>query len=155
MKPLRATLLLAVTLAANLTAADTNDWRVTKPAGTRFAAVDIWLDSAAQPLAAYQLTFTARRGDVKIVGVEGGDHPAYQTPPYYDPNAMQHDRVILAAFNTATADKLPHGQSRVATIHLQVSGATAPVYAVKLQAAADAAGQPIAVTAQIKERSTP
>jgi hypothetical protein len=121
----------------------------------RFRALDLFVDSGAHPLAAYQLSFTAISGDVKIVGIEGGEHPAFKEPPHYDPRAIQNERAILAAFNTASADNLPKGRTRVATIHVQISGATTPVYAVKLQAAANHDGSPAASQTSFQERNGP
>ena len=43
---------------------------------TRFEAIDIYIDSGAQPLAAYQVELRATSGDVKAVGIEGGDPSA-------------------------------------------------------------------------------
>lgn len=111
----------------------------------RFCAVDIYVDSQSTPLAAYQLEFTATNGVAKIVGIEGGEHPAFRNPPYYDPKAMQHDRVIIAAFSTAAPDQLPAGKTRVATIHIQTSEGTPPAFEVKVQAAADSQGNNILV----------
>jgi len=64
----------------------------------RFAVVDVYVDSGNQPLAAYQCGLTAARGDVKIVGVEGGEHAAFAEPPYYDPAAMMNDRTAVFVF---------------------------------------------------------
>ncbi len=91
---------------------------VTDRSATRFTTVDIYLDSGDMPLAAYQLQFKATEGEVKIVGIEGGEHDAFSEPPYYDPEAIQRERVIIAAFNTSDASQLPAGRTRVATIHL-------------------------------------
>jgi hypothetical protein len=115
----------------------------TNTAAVRFRAVDIFVDSKDIPLAAYQLEFTATNGTVKIVGIEGGAHPAFAQPPFYDPKAMQHERVILAAFSTAAADKLPKGKTRVATIHLQTSGSIEPKFETKLQTAGGSDGKRI------------
>jgi hypothetical protein len=120
----------------------------------RFSAIDVIADSGANPLAAYQLTVSAKIGTVRIVGIEGGEHPAFQDPPYYDPQAMQHDRVILAAFNTAPADKLPKGKTRLATIHLQITGATEPRYSIALQTAANTAGAPISCQVTLERKNT-
>ncbi|MCX5671268.1 MAG: hypothetical protein NTU94_08140 [Planctomycetota bacterium] len=109
--------------------------------GVRFAAVDVWIDSGAQALAAWQFELAAETGSVKIVGIEGGEHPAFKTPPYYDPAAMQHDRVILAAFSTGR--DLPTGRTRVARIHVQVTGNMQPEYAVRLDTAGSPDGQRI------------
>jgi len=124
-------------------------------AGTRFSTVEVFVDSGAQPLAAYQLTFSATRGDVKIVGIEGGEHPAFKEAPHYDPRAIQHERAILAAFNTASADNLPKGRTRVATVHVQITGAVTPVYAVKLEAAANHEGSRVAGQSSFQERNGP
>jgi len=124
-------------------------------APVRFSAVEVFVDSGAQPLAAYQLTFTATSGDVKIVGIEGGEHPAFKEAPHYDPKAIQHERAILAAFNTASADNLPKGRTRVATVHVQITGAVRPVYAVKLEAAANLEGSRVAGQPSFQERNGP
>ncbi len=119
----------------------------------RFRAVDISLDTKDKPLAAYQLEFLATAGDVKIVGIEGGEHSAFAQPPFYDPKAMQQDRVITAAFSTEVADKLPKGKTRVATIHIQTKGAVEPKFELKLQVAADAGGNKITAQASVEERN--
>ena len=121
-------------------------------ATVRFNALEVFVDSGTKPLAAYQLTFIATSGEVKIVSIEGGEHPAFKEPPNYDPKAIQHERAILAAFNTISADNLPKGRTRVATVHVQITGATAPVYAVKLDAAADAEGAPVAGQTSVQEK---
>ena len=118
----------------------------------RFQAVDIFIDSKETPLAAYQLEFLVKTGDAKVVGVEGGEHPAFKVAPFYDPKAIQHERVIIAAFNTTSGDKLPQGRTRVATIHLQVTGERNPDYAVKLEAAATLEGRKIVVETTYEER---
>jgi len=120
--------------------------------GLRFRAVDVFVDSDARPLAAYQLIFSTATGDAKVVGIEGGEHPAFQLPPYYDPKAIQRERVILAAFNTSSADKLPKGKTRVATIHLQLTGAKEPQFSARLQAAADPGAQPIPCKIHLEQR---
>jgi len=104
----------------------------------RFAPVHIYLDSGDKPLAAYQFELKARTGQIKIVGVEGGAHPAFKEAPYYDPAALLNDRIIIAAFNTGS--DLPHGRTRIATIHLQILGDAEPQYELKLIVAADPEG---------------
>jgi hypothetical protein len=106
----------------------------------RFTTVDIVIDAGDAPLAAYQIEFKATTPGVTIVGIEGGDHPAFSEPPYYDPKAIQQERVILASFNTADANDLPTGKTRVATIHLEVSGGIPPQYTIDLAVAADPQG---------------
>jgi hypothetical protein len=107
----------------------------------RFAPLHIYIDSGGQALAAFQFELKTTAGQIKIVGVEGGDHPAYKQPPYYDPAALANDRIIIAAFNTDS--DLPQGQSRVATVHLQIIGDAEPEYELQLAVAADADGSEI------------
>jgi hypothetical protein len=116
----------------------------------RFTYLDVYIDSKDQPLAAYQFELAAERGDVKIVGIEGGEHAAFKAPPYYDPAAMSQDHVILAAFNTGK--DLPTGKTRVARVHVQVAGEAKPEYVIKLEVAASSEGQPISgATAMVSE----
>jgi hypothetical protein len=118
----------------------------------RFCAVDIYVDSGSTPLAAYQLEFAATNGVAKIVGVEGGDHPTFRQPPFYDPKAMQRDRVIIAAFSTAAPDQLPAGKTRVATIHLQTYQGVTPGFELKLDTAADSQGNKISVQTSFEQK---
>jgi hypothetical protein len=122
---------------------------------TRFETVDVFVDAHDTALAAYQLEFSARAGSIRIAGIEGGAHAAFSTPPYYDPKAMQQDRVILAAFSTGAPSTLPSGRTRVATIHLQVRGSKPPEFQIKLQTAADASGRTTPAEAAFVERNTP
>jgi hypothetical protein len=124
----------------------------TNSSAIRFRTVDIVLDSKDASLAAYQIEVSATAGDVKIVGIEGGEHSAFAQPPFYDPKAMQHDRVIIATFSTESAGKLPKGKTRVATIHVQTKGEVEPKFELKLQAAANAGGNKIAAEASVEER---
>ena len=57
----------------------------TNNAAVRFVAVDIFVDSQDKSLAAYQLEFSVTNGVAKIVGIEGGEHPAFREAPFYDP----------------------------------------------------------------------
>ncbi len=107
----------------------------------RFAPVHIYIDSGSKPLAAYQFELKAAAGQIKIVGVEGGEHAAFKEAPYYDPAALMDDRIIIAAFNTGR--DLPAGRTRVATIHLQIFGDAEPEYQLTLVAAADNNGEKI------------
>jgi hypothetical protein len=129
-----------------------------KPQGDQtpasFQIIDVFIDSAGKPLGAYQLDFHATSGDVRIAGIEGGAVPAFAEPPFYDPKAMQREQVILAAFSLDEAETLPVERTRVATIHLQVLGRSAPEFEIRLQAAADAAGSNIAAEASFEERIT-
>jgi len=118
----------------------------------RFFAVDVFVDTKEAPLAAYQLEFTVTNGIAKIVGIEGGEHPAFTEPPFYDPKAIQQERVILAAFSTAAPSQLPKGKTRVATIHLQATGSTELKFEAKLQAAAGSNGKRIEAAINTEEK---
>ena len=118
----------------------------------RFAAVDVHLDSGPTPLAAYQFELTAETGEFSIVGIEGGEHPAFAKPPYYDPAALSRDRVIIAAFHIGP--DLPAGKTRVARVHVRAVGPEEPDYIVNLEVAASADGTEIPVTASITQGHT-
>ncbi|NOS71228.1 MAG: hypothetical protein HOP33_15010 [Verrucomicrobia bacterium] len=117
-----------------------------------FRAVEVFLNATNAPLAAYQLEFKAVGGDVKIVGIEGGEHPAFAGPSFYDPQAMQQERVILAAFSTNSVTQLPTGRTRVATIHLQVRHGSKLKFETKLEAAADSNGNKITAGVAVEEK---
>lgn len=115
----------------------------------RFEPVDVYVDSGTAPLAAYQFELKATAGRVAIVGLEGGEHPAFKEAPYYDPAALTKDRVVVAAFSTG--HDLPHGRTRVARLHMQVTGEEKPVYAVRLVVAASADGKEIPASVSLGE----
>jgi len=123
-------------------------------AAVQFRAVDIYVDSKEQPLAAYQLEFSVTNGAsaAKIAGIEGGESLAFSEPPFYDPRAIQHERVIIAAFSTNAVSNLPKGKTRVATIHLQTSRVVEPEFELKLEVAADLNGNRIPAQATARER---
>jgi hypothetical protein len=118
------------------------DYSTAQP-GVHFAPLHIYIDSGSKSLAAYQFELKASAGQIKIVGVEGGSPEAFKEAPYYDPAALQNDRIIIAAFSTA--GNLPKGRTRVATLHLQIIGEIEPQYELKLIVAADADGNEIPV----------
>ena len=107
----------------------------------RFEAVDVFVDSGNQALAAWQLELTSRSKGVEIVSIEGGEHPAFSEPAYYDPRAMQNNRVILGAFNTG--NNLPSGRSRVARVHVQAKGPGKRLWHTELTTSANADGERI------------
>ena len=119
-----------------------------------FCAVDIFVDSGSSPLAAYQIKFAVTNGSAKIVGIEGGEHPAFKQPPFYDPKAIQGEVAIIASFNTAPGAELPTGKTRVATIHLQTVGNVAPQCEVNLQTAANSQGTKISLTVSLEKRKS-
>jgi hypothetical protein len=118
-----------------------------KTAKVSFAPVAVYIDSGDKPLAAYQFEFKAVKGEIKIVGVEGGESKAFHEPPYYDPKALMNNRIIIAAFNTGK--DLPIGKTRITTLHLQIIGDVSPEYEAKLVAAATADGQEISAQISI------
>jgi hypothetical protein len=85
--------------------------------GTRFVAVDVYVDAGDRKLAAWQVEIDTD-DRAAIVGVEGGEPAAYREPPAYDPAALQGGKIILAAFTTGDA---PSGKVRVARLHLMES----------------------------------
>jgi len=119
---------------------------------SRFCAVDIFVDSGRTPLAAYQLRFAVTNGVAKIAGIEGGEHPAFRQPPFYDPKAVQNEVAIVASFCTAEAAELPKGKTRVATIHLRATGTRPPQIDLKLQTAADTQGNKIYCLTSFEQR---
>jgi hypothetical protein len=120
-------------------------------AHSRFTYVDIMIDPKGQPLAAWQLEFSAELGQISLVGVEAGDHPAYAAkPPYYDPAALAGHRIILGDFSLAP--DLPKTKTRVARLMLEIKGDTQPQYVTKLIAAANPDGKTIPVDLSIVEK---
>ena len=109
----------------------------------RFDAIDVFVLTGDEPIAAYQLDLSAAKGIVTIVGIEGGDADVFAAPPFYDPLAIQNDRVIIAYFSTAKVNALPSGKVRIATIHVQITGNVKPEYDAKLTVAATVDGKPI------------
>lgn len=117
------------------------------PQPVRFEHVDVFVDAGPTPLGAYQVEITGTPGRVLLVGIEGGEHAAFNGPPYYDPAALQHERVIIGAFSLA--DDLPTGRTRVARLHVQISCEGAPEYTVNLVTAATTGGTKIPATAGV------
>jgi len=141
MKKFLAITLITVCLAISVFAQQAEQDEAASEAKVRFAPLHIYIDSGEEGLAAFQFELKATVGQIKIVGVEGGEHDAYKEPPYYDPAALARDRIIIAAFNTGK--KLPTGRSRAATIHLQIIGEIEPEYEIDLVVAANADGKEI------------
>jgi hypothetical protein len=119
------------------------------PNSVRFGALDVFIDPNGQPLAAYQFELKVAAGDVKLVGVEGGEHSAFGRPPYYDAAALTRQRIVIAAFNTG-AD-LPRTRTRVARLMIQVTGPTPPAYDATIQVAASPDAKPIQSTISVSE----
>ncbi len=167
------TLTPALSLRGRGGRSDDGSTLVAAAAPIRFAAIDIIIDTKDQPLAVYQLEFApadaADASRVTFVGIEGGEHEAFRAAPHYDPSAIQQERVIIGAFNTAEGDKLPRGKVKVATIHVQVTGAPGapdaagaddksppplPKFNVKLTVSATVDGKAIDATATTQVKGT-
>ncbi|MDB5334175.1 MAG: hypothetical protein JWP03_5326 [Phycisphaerales bacterium] len=114
------------------------------PERVSFVPLHVFIDPGGKPLAAYQIEVIATAGDATLVGIEGGDDPAYSDAPYYDKRAMRKHRIIIAAFNTGTA--LPTAPTRVATLMFRVAGTAEPHCAATLQVAASSDGKAIPAT---------
>lgn len=117
----------------------------------RFVAFDIIIDAGDAELGAYQLDIKDTTGIARIVGVEAGEHAAFaETPPYYDPEALNNEgRIVLAAYSTA--DDLPTGKTRVARLHMQLCGEQNADFDVQVIVAADADGKELDAIASIIE----
>ena len=126
-------------------------------AGTTFLTLDILIDPKGQLLAAYQFELTSDNASFTVVGVEAGDHAAFDhgRPPYFDPVAKQGetDRLILAEYAKPglIAEQLPAQAVRVATVQVAFTGPlqehNGPAISLKLIAAGNAAGERIDATA--------
>ena len=136
MKKVIIIILLSISIMVPVLARQSDPDYSANQSKVRFATLHIYLDSGNKPLAAYQFELKTTAGQVKIVGVEGGQHKAFKEAPYYDPAALANDHIIIAAFNTGS--ELPKGRTRIATIHLQIIGDTEPDYEPKLTVAAGA-----------------
>ena len=139
--------LLSIALVLSVSAAAFAPAGAQESPTIRFTYVDLYLDSGEAALAAWQLEFAAETGDVKLVGVEGGEHAAFKHAPVYDPKALQGGRIIVAAYSLD--GELPSGRTRVARLHLQVTG-DAPLFVTKLQAASDREGERIGCTVTVR-----
>jgi len=131
---------------------DTATSKIATTASSRFAWVDAYIDPKGVPLAAYQFELKSDQPGVMLVGVEGGQHPAFAEPPYYDPKANLQNRIVIAAFNTG--DHLPKERTRVARVMVRLTGA-APRYSATLDVAASADGKPIDADIQLSEGAAP
>ena len=119
----------------------------------RFETLDIYIDSSA-PFAAWQIELSDRTGNLVIVGVENGEARAFEKAPYYDMDAVESgaaNRLILASYSLAESNELPRGRTRVATVHVMVTGDTAPELNTRIVAAYD--GSKLDATASIVKES--
>ena len=149
MKGLSTALLAALLLGGSISAQEKVTVGPARPDAVRFTTVDVFIDAHERPLAAWQFELSAKSGKIEIVGVEGGEHPAFKEAPYYDPAALMKGRIIIAAFNTGS--DLPRSRTRVATVHLQVTGDVRPEYLASLAVAGSPEGNPIPADITIAE----
>src|SRR5690606_27878989 len=108
---------------------------------SRFEVRDVLVDPGGAPLAAWQFELIDPENRVAIVGVEGGEHPAFRDPPYYDPASLARGRLKVAAFDLGR--ELPRARTRVARLHLAVRGEGDPPLEVRLVVAGDPEGREI------------
>jgi hypothetical protein len=120
--------------------------------GASFRVIDIFLDPKGKSLGAYQLGWKVTTQNARIVGIEGGDHPAFRNPPQYDPRAIQGERLVVAAFNAGAEKSLPRGRIRIGSIHIEAAPSAICRFEIENLEAADVQGRRISVTAQSAER---
>jgi len=120
-----------------------------------FGYAEVYIDAGTASLAAYQVEIIATDPATQIVSIEGGEHPAFNPAPYYDPIARDHNRIIIAAFSTS--DVLPHGRTRVARIHVfdEKQSPAQLHYTIRLMAAGDADAHRIEAMASIQPGEQP
>ena len=140
-----------IVAAAALCVGDAEDQHRQKASDSPFFSVDLLVEPGGEPLAAWQLAFHDKNGAVRIVGIEGGEHAAFSKAPYFDPQAMAGDRVLLGAYSTD--GDLPVADTRVARVHLErLEGAKgAPSFELRLLVAVNARGRPLDAVARWKE----
>lgn len=120
--------------------------------GAEFAVYDVYVDSAGEPLAAYQLKISDRRAAVKIISVEGGEHASFAEAPKFDAKAIQRDVIKIAAFSLDGREKLPSGRVRIASLHVEVGPGLAPNWNAIVEAAGSAGGKKISAEVSISKR---
>jgi hypothetical protein len=142
------TLLLASFCALSASRADPLNTAPTS-AQSHFAWVDAWVDPHGQPLGAYQIELKCTGAEVTLVGVEGGEHPAFAQPPYYDPNANLQKRIVIAAYNTS--GDLPRNRTRVARIMVRIRGNVEANFSATLDVAASNEAKPIDAAVSVSQ----
>ena len=115
----------------------------------RFEAVEVWIDAGTEELAAWQVRLADPTGRVRIVSVEGGEHPAFAEAPYYDLRAIDGEEIVLAAFSLE--EELPRGETRVARVHLLVQGDTDVNLTSTLEVATDGNGTELTARALLRK----
>ncbi len=90
----------------------------------RFVAIDVYLESP-HSVAAWQFEVSARNGEMKLVGIEGGSSEHFRGAPFYDREILrgsQTDKILVADYSLADEALLPIGRFRIATLHLMLLG---------------------------------
>ncbi len=118
---------------------------------TRFEYIDVFIDPGNKSLAAYQFELKTDSNTAQIVGVEGGEHAAFKSAPYYDPTALSKNRIIVAAFNTSS--DLPKTKTRVARLHMRLTGDAK--YQLQLESSAGADGSDLGAAVTFEKGRTP
>lgn len=118
----------------------------------RFTTLDVFVEPAGKPVAAFQIQLQFEDGTT-VVGVEGGEHAEFKKAPYYDPKAIQKDRIIVAAFSVAAPNDLPKTRTRLLTLHLQTPSEKPVAFKIKKQLVSDHTGKTIDVPFVISERN--
>ncbi len=135
------TILVTLAMIVPVSGYDTRPAEPDAEQEVRFIPLHVYIDSGDKWLGAYQFELRATSDRVKVVGVEGGEHEAFGEPAYYDPAALMNDRIIVGAFSTGKS--LPAGKSRVAAIHLQITGDIEWDYELTLTVTGDRDGNEI------------
>lgn len=104
----------------------------------RFETVDLVLDPRGQALAAWQVRLVDPSGRARVVGIEGGEDPAFAEPPFHDPRALAGGALVLAAYDTSGAG--PDAPTRIARLHLAVTGSAPVDFDVTVEVAASPNG---------------
>ena len=124
----------------------------TQVRAAEFAVFDVFVDSGAEHLAAYQLKISDEKAAVKILSVEGGEQASFAQPPKFDGRAMQRDVIKIAAFSLDAREKLPSGQVRVASLHVEIGPGMTPDWKAVVEAAGGPGGRKISAKVSISKR---
>ncbi|MFQ5608917.1 MAG: hypothetical protein ACE5F8_01445 [Woeseiaceae bacterium] len=120
----------------------------------RFIALDVYLNSP-DAVAAWQFELKDLNRSMSVVGIEDGDSDVFNDAPYYDRNAVNAgaaNRVIVADFSIACTERLPQGETRIATIHVMV-GDGEPDFDIKLITATTRDGKRIDASISLREHN--